>query len=304
MIVNTSAIYERDIDLLFIDEFISDKDFANILLSKTEIGPYKIIEIHQSLVDINFGESDIVIVLEDKNGIKHGILIEDKINAPAMPEQYERYVKRGKEAVKMKEYNDFYVFIIAPKSYLESNAEAKKYPNKIAYEELLNYMERLEDDSLLLKIALFKKALDRKASGNTAIKDERITEFWKRYSEYQQSNFKDLNLNYDGGDKPGQSIWTSFNTRNKNNKIKHKSNMGCVDLEFAGYGHKIGKLRELTKSLLDDDMSIVKTGKSAVIRIEVEKINFNEEFETYKKKVKTALLAVGRLSQLEKKINC
>lgn len=55
-----------------------------------------------------------------------------------MPAQCNRYFKRGDEGIKCGDYDEYYVFIIAPEYYLDNNAEAKKYPYKISYEECLN----------------------------------------------------------------------------------------------------------------------------------------------------------------------
>ena len=65
-----------------------------------------------------------------------GILIEDKIDAIAMPEQPERYIKRGNKAIKNKEYDVFYSFIVCPKKYYDNNDAAKEYPFHILYGSL------------------------------------------------------------------------------------------------------------------------------------------------------------------------
>ena len=46
-------------------------------------------------------------------GEKHSFLIEDKIDAVAMPDQHERYVKRGQKGVENGEYNGFDIILFA-----------------------------------------------------------------------------------------------------------------------------------------------------------------------------------------------
>ena len=46
-------------------------------------------------------------------GEKHSFLIEDKIDAVAMPDQHDRYVKRGLKGVENGEYNGFDIFLFA-----------------------------------------------------------------------------------------------------------------------------------------------------------------------------------------------
>ena len=48
-----------------------------------------------------------------------------------MPKQYERYILRAEKQKNEGLFDDYYIFIIAPKSYIDSNTEAKKYDNKI-----------------------------------------------------------------------------------------------------------------------------------------------------------------------------
>lgn len=76
------------------------------------------------------GESDITMIVE-KNNHKTGLLIEDKIDAIAMPNQRERYNIRGQRGIDNKLYDEFYVFMIAPLDYLKNNSEAHLYENQI-----------------------------------------------------------------------------------------------------------------------------------------------------------------------------
>ncbi len=102
-----SDVSERDMDLLFLEEFVSSPKFLNIFLSKVGLENADMIEAEQSKVDMEYGESDMTLIVE-KGGNKYGILIENKIDAIAMPNQYGRYVERGKIGIKNKEYNDFF----------------------------------------------------------------------------------------------------------------------------------------------------------------------------------------------------
>lgn len=55
---------KRDIDLLVLEEFLANKDFAKIFLNKVGISNYKIISAYHSLLDPVYGESDIMIIIE------------------------------------------------------------------------------------------------------------------------------------------------------------------------------------------------------------------------------------------------
>ena len=82
---------ERDIDLLIMEEFVSDKDFAQLFLDAVGLNCDCIVkDVINSKTDVALGESDVVIILE-VNGKRHAIHIEDKIDALAMPRQHDRY---------------------------------------------------------------------------------------------------------------------------------------------------------------------------------------------------------------------
>ena len=99
MKIRFDTTLERDIDLLIMEEFVSNEDFANIFLKAANVrGAYKIEEVIHSKTDAELGESDIVLVLNINNK-KHAIHIEDKIDAIAMPEQHDRYDKRAEKAI-------------------------------------------------------------------------------------------------------------------------------------------------------------------------------------------------------------
>lgn len=299
-----TKVFERDIDLFVIDEFISNEKFASIFTSKINLDKnYIITKVFHSLSDQRYGESDITIVLEDSEGIKYGILIEDKIDAVAMSNQSERYFKRGEKGISDNEYDQYHVFIIAPESYLKTNEEAKKYPNKTSYEEILSFLEFDNEDKQNLKITLFQEALYKKKIGYQVIENKNITNFWLNYYDYQERNFPKFQLSKQVGPRGSSAIWATFNTDYKEIKIYHKSDKGFIDLTFADYGDKTRELRDKLINIIDDDMLVVKTNKSAAIRIKTNPIDFNCNFEIVKDDVRKAFEAVERLYLLLNKID-
>ena len=87
------SVIERDADFAIINAFSRNKKVRELFLNKIGRDDGEIKEVYHSLVQqeegYGIGESDIVLVLEDKNGA-FGIMIEDKINADAQPNQRER----------------------------------------------------------------------------------------------------------------------------------------------------------------------------------------------------------------------
>ena len=123
-------VTEHDMDLLFLEEFVCSKIFLDLFTQQIGISNARVLSVHSSLTDSVLGESDMTVIL-DGGGKRIGLLIENKIDAIAMPEQAARYNLRGEKGIARGDYESFFVFIIAPQNYLDRNDEAQKYPYKV-----------------------------------------------------------------------------------------------------------------------------------------------------------------------------
>ena len=279
MIINFDKVYERDIDLYVINNFCNYKSFLNLFLNKIGKSDYSVISAESSLADEN-GESDITIVLEKENH-KIGFLIEDKIDAVAMPNQSGRYSVRGKKGIREGKYEDFFVFIIAPKSYLESNSEAQKYQYQIAYEELL---EAVTDE---YGKAVLSKAIEIKKKGYEPIEDKIATKFWQDYYAFIDKNYKNvIDICKTDGPRGSKGGWPRIRTNDKRVYIMHKSDRGYIDLTFERMGEHYREFRDFVEPLLEDGLTIQRTNKSMAIRMDVPIIDFHKEFDIYENEMK------------------
>ena len=82
----------------------------------------------------------------------HKSLIEDKIDAIAMPNQHGRYLARGKRGIANKEYDDFDVLMICPQKYYTNNDEAKLYDHHLFYEDCAEYFRSNGDSPITNRI--------------------------------------------------------------------------------------------------------------------------------------------------------
>ena len=262
-------VFERDIDLYVINKFMNDDNFSKLFLDKIGLNGYTVQKCIHSFFDEN-GESDITIILSNRDKHKIGLLIEDKISAVAMPNQYERYKKRGDKLIDAGELDCYYVFIIAPQGYLESNSEAQKYDNHVSYEEILS---RIAGDKY--GEALIKEAIREKKKGYSVVENKQVTHFWKLYYDLVEDRFPMLNIRRNNGARGSDACWPLFSTPVKKILIYHKSSVGFVDLCFPGVAQKYFEVYDLIKDFLEKDMSLKKTGKSLSIRIIVPKISFS-----------------------------
>ena len=289
-------VAERDVDLYIISKFMNDDKFKDLFLKRINKSNYNIINCIHSYKD-NDGESDITIILQNDIN-KIALLIEDKIDAIAMPNQRNRYNSRGNTGIRENKYNEFYVFIIAPKDYLLSNLEAKKYENQISYEEIIEYIDTTDNYGL----ALLNNAIEEKKKGYIIQEDTKVTMFWQKYYDYVEKNYTQLTIKRYEGPRGANAWWSGFSTLVKNVRIDHKSNRGDIDLRFENVGDYYYEITKILQGKLDKDMSIVPTGKSMSIRIKVPIVNFNENFDDHIQEIKICLDSVVRLQNLLSKI--
>ena len=214
-----------------------------------------------------------------------------------MPNQKERYNLRGFKGIEKKLYDRFFVFIVAPCDYLKTNSEAIKYENQISYEELLEIL-----DYDYFAVTLLKKAIIEKEKGYTVIEDKNVTKFWDNYYKYVKNNHPKLQINEIKGPRGQNAGWPQFKTPIKNVSVVHKSDRGFIDLTFKGIdNYKL--FMEVAKPILEEDMIVVRTGKSISIRVNTKKLSFKESFEDNVEIIKTAFDNIERLICLVEKID-
>ena len=301
-----SDVSEHDMDLLFLEEFVCSKPFLKIFTSLVGIDDAEVISIYSSKTDVALGESDMTVVIESK-GERIGLLIEDKIDAVAMPEQSARYVFRGNKGVERGDYNRLFVFIVAPKKYLSQNTEAQKYPNKVEYETILSYFEDLNDARSPFKIQQIRQAIDKQKKGYQIEVDPAVTEFWSKYSDYQKEHYPGVYFIYNGEVKGANATWPRFKTVVDGVYMYHKTEFGFVDLTLDGCAERIVDIENLLSDTIGDYLgegfTVHKTGKSAAIRLLVPILDLHRPFETQINEVEKGFSAVKQLSDLVKSVD-
>ena len=304
MTIQFEGIYERDMDLLIMRKIAFDKAFVrNVFLKGEELAAkgydnseFSVEKVAHSVMTED-GESDVEAILSVE-GKKIALLIEDKIDAKAMPEQAARYALRGQKAVARGEYDEFFVFIIAPEDYLKSNAEAKKYPHRISYEVIQSY---LEDE---FEKAVMQQALS--AANNVRLpRNPVVTKFWDQLYDFLDENYREVFRvhGYRGLERSGQAgQWISMSCLNPFS-IQIKSDRGYVDLEIGGYADKFSQFSNDNKALIDQKRLYVRAAsKSLAIRKYIGEIDFTQPFETQIPALTVAFDAAKELQDLIPKL--
>ncbi len=294
-------VTEHDMDMLFLEEFVCSEAFLRIFTEEIGIRDSQVVSVQSSKTDIVLGESDMTVVIE-ADGDLVGLLIENKIDANAMPEQAGRYMQRGIEGISEGEYKRFFIFIIAPENYLSVNEEAKKYPHKTSYERILSYFEKLDDKRSVFKIQQIRQAIDKQKKGYQVQRDNAVTDFWRKYSEFQKEKYPDVLLIYNNEVKGANATWPRFRTSFDKLYMYHKTESGYVDLTFENCADRMVNVDNLLADAVGDyakeGYSINKTTKSAAIRLNVPKLNLHQPFEEQIDKVDAGLKAVENMSNL------
>ena len=306
MEIKLKKVFEHDMDLLIMEEFVSSRVFADILLKKVCLPDnYEIHSAVHSLSDSD-GESDITLILRypDK---KVAVLIEDKIDAQTMQNQSERYIVRGEKGKVRREYDEYFVILVAPREYHKEHINDKNaaYKYRVEYEELLDYFEKQSDVRSMFKAELVSFAIREKKTGYQVVEDCNVTAFWKTLREFCTRNYPKLEML--GEDKPrgASAVWPEFRTSLRTIKAIYKSQKGCVDLEFPRYGDRTADLQSGIKNLMSDKMEIVPAGKSASVRVfnEKWKVDFSQSFDDCVETINEVLQAVSELCELASKLN-
>lgn len=299
-----SDVSEHDMDLLFLEEFVCSEVFTRIFTDSVGINDATVLSIHSSKTDVSLGESDMTVMVESQ-GEKIGLLIEDKIDAIAMPEQAARYTLRGQKGVQRGDYSRFFVFIIAPRKYLSQNSEAKKYPNRIEYERVLSYFENMNEPRAAFKIQQIKQAIEKQKKGYQVEMDPAVTDFWSRYADYQKENYPGVLFLYNNEIKGANATWPRFNTIHSGLYMYHKTEFGVVDMTFEGCPERILEIEQLLKDTIGDYLAngftVQKTGKSAAVRLVVPILDLHKSFDAQKELIKAGFEAIQTMSDTAKR---
>ena len=297
-----NTIRERDMDLLFVERAMTDIDFIRLLVSKTDLKGSEVSIVHAELsrTEYDLGESDITLILkvDDK---RYGFLIEDKIDAIAMPEQYSRYIERGKVGIKNKEYEDFRIIIFCPEKYYSSDAEAKLYEHHLSYEEVADYLRSQTDELSKVHLQAITQAIDRAKKPPHVVLNEAVNLYFRQYRMYQQAHFPDLDIRTK---ETSNGWWVDYNTALQNVIIINKTQEGYADLTFPHAADRLSDVKAMADWLREHGVPSVhgvKTGKSAALRIEVPKLAVKQNFETTpEKNLKACFEAIHELNQIAK----
>ena len=313
--VNLRDVSERDMDMLIMEEFICNEAFRNLFYRQEGIQlgrDFAVCEAYKSLSD-NDGESDVTFIVSDGK-TRVAILIEDKIDACTQEEQSKRYELRAKKGIENGKYDVYHIFLVCPEDYWKDHAEDKnaQYKYNVFYESMRDLYVGGDTVRDIYKYQVIQTAIEAKKKGYQVIENEAVTQFWKDLRKFCSQN--GVTMLGDDTAKGSDACWPEFQTALKNVKIVYKSNKGYVDLQFGGYGDRIGDLREILIQKLDKsfeekldrrELRLDRAEKSAVVRLSKPEwnISFKTPFSKVENHIKGVLDAVNNLAKYAEQLN-
>lgn len=275
-----STVHERDMDILFLEALVSDPGVMELVLGKTDFRgqAFRVLSAALSETEPDLGESDITVILQIGE-TRVGLLIEDKVDAIAMPDQHSRYIKRGQRGIEKGKYDAFRIFIFCPDKYYRNNSEAPKYEHFISYEEFKTYFDGKDETISKVRSQQLAQAIKRAKKPAGTIVNEAANLFFNKYKAYQKQYYPELDLRTS---EKSNGWWPHFSTRLGDAYIYHKRPEGFVDLTFPNAAGKMDVLQNLASWLRGHDVPnvvAVKTGRAAALRIEVPKMPLTADFD-------------------------
>lgn len=301
------SVDERDVDFVLLEEFHSDPAFVRWFFEKVTGKPYnngRFVGAWHSISDPCLGESDLTVVIES-NDKRFGVLIENKIDALAQPEQAGRYSLRATNSKIAGEWHECATCIVAPERYLAVDQEAGKYDARITYEAIHDWLRRNtpETKRRQFRLDIFAMAIKQHRRGRTRHVDERVAMFFREYWSFAEANFAELRMRRHT-EAAANNTWADFRPeqlrkRYPHTYLYHKIDKGSVDIHFEGLREHLPRLQEANRNILIEGVELVARGRKTVaLTVGVQPMKPTEPFTNQTELARIALKAAYRLNVL------
>lgn len=282
-ILPVESILERDVDLILLEELITDNSFCEWFVNELNLPRFLSVNgAWRSITDFGLGETDILFSYNSEDS-KIFVLIENKLDASFQEAQYERYTKRANEYLIKNECDKTYTVLVAPNLYCENQNEFENY---ISYETIASRLEVIGTKRNKFKSELLKIASEKLRRGYQPINSETVQKFWHSYWHFKEENHPSFTMKKPGI-VPHNSDWPMlYDDELQGITFYHKLGQGNTDANFRGFSNE---LYFKIKQKLPNGMLLEKHNKSFSIRIKSTKIDRTKEFEDQIEDIKNGL---------------
>ena len=261
------TVHEQDIDLLIVQEVHCSPRFREWFVEALGGTCAELTGAWRSVTRYN-GETDVQIAFRDSTGETVLLLVENKIKEQEQPRQAARYAERADRYVRDGIADRAMTCLIAPDEYIDEEIESK-YDRLLEYEQLRSWYADQADDRSKFVASMFDEAIKYGRQRYVKSTDEHTQAFWAYY-ETLAAEYPKLEFSVDHTPASG-TTWFRFtpSVLADGSSITHKADRGVVHLSLAGLGPRVGELRRVLEAVLEEDMRIEKTHKSASIAVDV-----------------------------------
>lgn len=266
MKVNVFRLYERDVDLILLEEFMLNRPLLGHVMAglglKADIVDC---EGAVSLCDQD-GESDVVVavtVCGEKKPL--ALMIEDKLDACLQPRQAARYRLRGARGVAEGRWSGFRTLLCAPQAYIDNVQGHEDFDGFFSLETLAGWMKVSGGEYGVYHAMLLEIASARASSPYVRPKDDVTDRVWNDIYHLAHAEFQVLEMR--PPDFASRQTWLTFRPQDmaKGIYILCKGSDGKADLTFNGVSRE--DLAHAVSDVLEPDMTVHQTGKSAALRL-------------------------------------
>ena len=244
-------------------------------------------------------ETDIVASFKSDSG-SLVLLIENKIDADFQPDQPQRYRERAQRGRDSGPPTcEVETVLLAPSGYFE-NEGREIFDRQVSYEEVIDALAESTDPRTLFLADTLRNGIESHRQGYRPEHDEATTQAWNAFWEMANAETPLLRMGKPGS-KPSGAGFIEFQDAEgvsvaetgRRAKIIYKRRHCNVDLQFANMSE--AALRSAVEGLLEPDMAVMRTGKSASIRIGVPPVDFTRMPNGQGESIRAGLQAAERL---------
>ena len=288
---------ERDIDMLLAEELRVNAAFGSWIMSKFGLAAsldFPATSTNVSVVE-DGSEADVVATFVDREGHNHRLFIENKIDATLMPEQLERYVRRGNGDIRRELVRQFSVLFFTPSNYLNTNLPSGVV--QITFEQAAAFLASQDNLRSHYRASLLSNALPLKTiierDAQVVECDPYIMEWWDRVYDMLEREYPAFFFHRT---KYPRSVYFAPTTAGQASylRIDFKGHKGEIDLAFKNISAE--SLRKQAAGLTDMPGNIVANGKSSAIQISgLDPFVISDGFDIIETKVLAGYRAAYRL---------
>lgn len=256
-----ATVYERDIDLLLMEEFHVSGEFVTWFAARAGVQGAEFDGAWHSVTDAD-GETDLL--LRVRGGERRiGILIENKVAAPEQDRQDERYHIRAARAQRERKFDDFVTCICAPEVYLAGLRAERLYQSYIPYEAIAVWFGGLDGPRHAWRQRIMLEAIQQGRRGYTMVVNPTISDFHLAFWEHIQRHHPSIVMRRPTS-KGNKSNWIVMKGHDFPPRVQLHFKMDQQVVELGFSGRSVAELLARKSDWPDEIRPIQKRGTAAL----------------------------------------